>query len=73
MRKSLLLCLDTLFQIESLLYVSIFSNFSFSHIRRQGNSMAHNLVMHVKYISDLSMWMKDVTPHLNNVLLADYD
>ena len=35
--------------------------------------MAHNLVIHVKYISDLSVWMKDATPHLNNVLLADYD
>lgn len=73
MSKSLLLRLDTLFQTESLLYVSIFNNFSFFHIRRQSNSMAHNLVIHVKYISDLSVWMKDATPHLNNVLLADYD
>ena len=35
--------------------------------------MAHNLVMHVKYIRDISVWMKDATPHLNNILLADYD
>ena len=45
---------------------------SFSHTRRSGNSAAHSLAKFAKYIVDRSVWMEDVPPQVNDVLLADY-
>ena len=44
---------------------------SFSHIRRLGNSVAHNLAKHARHVRGFSVWMEDVPPHLQAVLLAD--
>ena len=41
----------------------------FSHIRKQGNCVTHNLARHV---SGLLVWMEDVPPHINSILLADF-
>ena len=45
---------------------------SFSHTRRSGNSVAHSLAKFAKYIVDLSVWMEDVPPQVNDVLVADH-
>ena len=42
----------------------------FSHIYKQGNCVAHNFCRHA---SDLLVWMEDVSPHINSILLADFD
>ena len=44
---------------------------SFSHIRRLGNSVAHNLAKHARHVRGSSVWMEDVPPHLQVVLSAD--
>ena len=44
---------------------------SFSHIRRLGNSIAHNLAKHARHVAGLKVWMEDVPPHLYHVLLTD--
>ena len=49
--------------------IDAFRNISFSHTRRQGNAIAHNLARHV--IGYL-VWMEDVPLHVCNVLIVDY-
>ena len=44
---------------------------SFSHIRRLGNFIAHNLAKHAKHVRGFSVWMEDVPPHLQAILSAD--
>ena len=44
---------------------------SFSHIRRFGNFVAHNLAKHARHVRGSSVWMEDVPPHLQAVLSAD--
>ena len=36
------------------------------------NKIFHNLTKHVRHVKGLSVWMKDVTPHLNSILFVDY-
>ena len=45
---------------------------SFSHIRRLGNSIAHNLAKHARHVAGLKVWMEDVLPHLYSILLTDH-
>lgn len=47
-----------------------FAAIDFLHIRRQGNSAAHNIARHV---NKFTVWMKDVPPHFHNVVLADLE
>ena len=44
---------------------------SFSHVRRCGNRIAHNLARHARNVRGLSVWVEDVPPHLIDVLFAD--
>ena len=44
---------------------------AFSHVRRTGNKVAHNLTRHARHDRDLSVWVEDVPPHLYDVLFAD--
>ena len=37
-----------------------FHSFSFSYIHRQENFVIHNLARHVRHVSSLPVWMKDV-------------
>ena len=43
----------------------------FSHVRRSGNKIAHNLARHVRNVRGLSVWVEDVPPDLVNVLFAE--
>ena len=45
--------------------------FSYSNIRRQGNSVTHNLISHVRHVSSFLVWMKNVSLHFSVVILID--
>ncbi|XP_075669737.1 uncharacterized protein LOC142639445 [Castanea sativa] len=45
---------------------------SFSHVRRSGNSIAHNLAKHARYVRGLLVWTEDVPPHLISVILTNH-
>ena len=55
---------------EAKYFASSIVVYSFSHTKRLDNFVAHHMARHV---SNYSVWMKDVPPHLNAVLVADYD
>ena len=44
---------------------------AFSHIRRTGNRVAHNLAKHARHVRGLSVWLEDIPPHLYDVLFSD--
>ena len=46
---------------------------AFTHICRSGNRVAHNLAKHARHVRDLSVWVKDIPPHLYDVLFANLD
>ncbi|XP_030925006.1 uncharacterized protein LOC115952053 [Quercus lobata] len=46
---------------------------AFTHVRRMGNRVAHNLAKYARHVRGLSMWVEDILPHLYNVLFADPD
>lgn len=50
----------------------LFNSCSVTHVRRKGNSLAHNLARHARHVSGLLIWMEKVPPQLNNVLITDY-
>ena len=43
----------------------------YSHIRREGNMVAHNLARYTRNVSDYVVWIKDAPPHIHNVIQAD--
>ena len=45
---------------------------TFSHTRRIGNTVAHNLAKHARHVIGFKMWMEDVPPHLHSELFTDY-
>jgi len=46
---------------------------AFTHIRRSGNRVAHNLTKHARHVRRLSVWVEDIPPHLYDVLFANPD
>ncbi|XP_050259138.1 uncharacterized protein LOC126704154 [Quercus robur] len=50
---------------------SQFGDVSFNHVRRQGNSAAHNCARHARHVSEYTVWMEDVPPHLSTVIQAE--
>ena len=53
------------------IYSSHFQRVLYSHVKRNGNSEAHNLARHVISISDFQVWMEDVPSHIVSVLHSD--
>lgn len=49
--------------------IASFDMVSFSHTRRQGSVVAHNLA---RRVSGLMVWMEEVPPHLHDVILVDW-
>ena len=49
-----------------------FSVVVFSNTHRLGNFVTHNLAKYAKHVSGLSVWMEDISQHINDVLLVDY-
>ena len=48
-----------------------FESVEFSHVKREGNSAIQNIARHVRYVSELSVWMEDVPPHLSTVIQTE--
>ncbi|KAK9985249.1 hypothetical protein SO802_030200 [Lithocarpus litseifolius] len=51
--------------------VNFFDELHYSHVKREGNMVAHMLARHAIRVSDVVVWMEDVPPPLFPVLLAD--
>ena len=45
---------------------------SFSYTHKSGKSVAHSLEKHARHIDGFFVWMEDVPPQVNDVLLADF-
>ena len=56
-------------EIRSL--VNLFYELHYSHIKREGNIVAHKLTRHAICVSDVVVWMEDVSPHLYSVVQVD--
>lgn len=56
--------------VQAKIFFDFFHYLSLSHICRQGNFVAHNLARYARHASGLIVWMENVPPHLNYVLLA---
>ena len=50
---------------------SCYNQLRYSHIKREGNKIAHSLARYAIEISNFVVWMKDVSPHLFSVVQAD--
>jgi len=46
---------------------------AFTHIRRIGNIVAHNLAKHARHVRGMSVWVEDIPPDLYDVLFANPD
>ena len=52
-------------------HASSFIQLRYSHVKREGNNVAHNLARHALCISEFSVWMEDVPPPLLPVVLRN--
>ena len=50
-----------------------FNQLLYSHIRREGNFVAHSLARYAVNIPDYLVWMEDVPPQFLSVIQADLD
>ena len=50
---------------------SLFNQLLYSHVKREGNIVAHHLARHSISISDFSVWMETVPPPFISLVLAD--
>ena len=52
-----------LFSQDVKCFAILFHCIRFSHVRREGNSVAHNLVRHARHVTGFQVWMEDVPSH----------
>ena len=52
-------------------YSNHFQRVLYSHVKRNGNSVAHSLAKHAISIPDLQVWMEDVPSHIGLFLYSD--
>ena len=55
---------------EVKILVGGFAAVEFSFVPRQCNTLAHKIARHARHVSEYTVWMEDVPPHLSNVILA---
>ena len=51
--------------------INFFTELHYSHVKREGNIVAHKLTRHAICVSDVVVWMEDVSLLLFSVVLAD--
>ena len=51
--------------------VNIFTELHYSHVKKEGNIVAHKLARYAICVLDFVMWMKDVPPPLFPIVLGD--
>ena len=44
-------------------FANLFHCIRFSHVRREGNSVAHILTRHARHVTGFQVWMEDVPSH----------
>ena len=44
-------------------FSNLFHCIRFSHVRREGNSVAHNLARHARHVTGFQVWIEDVLLH----------
>ena len=44
-------------------FANLFHCIRFSHVCREGNSVAHNLARHARHVIGFQVWMEDVLSH----------
>ena len=49
-----------------------FTQLCYSHVRREGNMVTHNLVRYARNVSNFVVWMEDAPPHIYNVAQANF-
>ncbi|XP_075655691.1 uncharacterized protein LOC142625840 [Castanea sativa] len=52
--------------------VGLFQTYSISHVRRQGNIVAHALAREARMSFSLRIWMEDVPPNVLSVVTKDF-
>ena len=52
-------------------FASNFVRFLYSHIKRNGNRIAHSLARNALCILNFQVWMEDVTSHIVSILQLD--
>ena len=48
-----------------------FLEIDFSHVTRQSNSATHNNARHVRSVSELTVWIGDVSLHLSAIIQSN--
>ena len=43
----------------------------FQYVPREANKSAHNIARYARHVSEFTVWMEDVPPHLVSVIQAD--
>ena len=52
-------------------FANNFARFLYSHIKRNGNSVAHSLAKHTIRIPDFQVWVENVPLHIVSILQSD--
>ena len=52
-------------------FSNLFHCIRFSHVRREGNSVAHNLARHARHVTGFQVWIEDVPLHTIATYQAD--
>ena len=53
------------------IWLIFFIELHYSHVKREGNIVAHKLTRHTICVLDFAVWMEDVPPPLFPIVLAD--
>ena len=56
---------------DTLSYVSLLQSYSFSHVNRQGNAVAHAFAQRARLSFPLQVWMESIPPDLDAVISVD--
>ena len=68
---SMFLCTDGLFIEDVLFYASFFHELCSSHVKKEGNKVAHSLAWYALGILNFVVWMEDVPPPLSFIVQGD--